>query len=166
MKRDTRGVHFHNALWASAFSGLAATANFWWWETIDQLNYYPHYQPLAAFIRDIPWHREPLAPRTLETLHGSRALLWLSPQSAHGWVSNPEATWWKVVEEGSTPSPKVEDQLKLSSLAPGPCVVEWYNTWDSSPLSARTDLTVPDSGELNLTLPAYRSDLALRVTRP
>ncbi|HEY5913608.1 MAG TPA: DUF5060 domain-containing protein [Verrucomicrobiae bacterium] len=45
----------HNALWSSALSGASGTAMFWWWERLDQRNFYPHYRSLSRFIAEVPW---------------------------------------------------------------------------------------------------------------
>jgi hypothetical protein len=49
---DRTGVFLHNALWASAFSGFASTAMYWWWDSYtDPLNLWHHYQGLSDFIK-------------------------------------------------------------------------------------------------------------------
>jgi len=53
MKQDREGVHFHNCLWASAFSGVSGTAMFWWWEQLDLQDAYRHYKPLATFLANV-----------------------------------------------------------------------------------------------------------------
>jgi len=69
MKQDTAGVHFHNGLQASAFSGVSGTALFWWWEELDR----------ARSMRLGKSHR-------VQGCQGrDRAYLWLF---------DPEAIWW------------------------------------------------------------------------
>ncbi|MHC4282357.1 MAG: apiosidase-like domain-containing protein [Planctomycetota bacterium] len=53
MKQDTKAVHFHNSLWASAFAGNSGTAMFWWWDQLDRQDAYSHYKPLADFLADV-----------------------------------------------------------------------------------------------------------------
>ncbi len=46
------GIHLHNSLWASTFSGFAGTAMYWWWDNyIEPGNLWPAYRGLAEFVR-------------------------------------------------------------------------------------------------------------------
>lgn len=50
---DPNGISFHNAIWATMFSGAMGSAATWWWDHwIDPQNLYGHFSPLAA-IKDI-----------------------------------------------------------------------------------------------------------------
>ena len=55
---DPTGIHIRNTIWASVFSGAAGAGASWWWDTyLEPQDLLPIYQPLAAFVADIPWHR-------------------------------------------------------------------------------------------------------------
>ncbi|MEO5563566.1 MAG: T9SS type A sorting domain-containing protein [Chitinophagaceae bacterium] len=48
---DPNGIHIHNSIWATAFSGAMGAGMTWWWDTyIDPQNLYTHYKPLSEFI--------------------------------------------------------------------------------------------------------------------
>ncbi len=48
---DPNGIHIHNTLWASAFSGAMGTAMTWWWDNyIDPQNLYYHFKPLSDVV--------------------------------------------------------------------------------------------------------------------
>ena len=51
---DPSGVHIHNALWGTAFSGALGSGLSWWWDDyIQPRNLYPYFKPLAAVINSI-----------------------------------------------------------------------------------------------------------------
>ena len=54
---DPAGLHLHNAFFASAASGCAATPGAWWWSTyIDRLHLYASlFGPIARFVSQVNW---------------------------------------------------------------------------------------------------------------
>jgi hypothetical protein len=60
---DPTGIQLHDGIWSTALSQSAGTAMLWWWDNyIDPRNLYPHFRPLAAFLRGVDWPRARLAP--------------------------------------------------------------------------------------------------------
>ena len=60
---DPTGVHLQNTIWAAALSGSAGGAMSWWWDTyVDRQNLYDVFDPLALFVRGIPWNSAQLEP--------------------------------------------------------------------------------------------------------
>jgi Domain of unknown function (DUF5060) len=56
--RDPGGIHLHNVLWGSLFSGATGTAMSWWWDNyVEPRNLYAHFGPVAAMSQRIPFHR-------------------------------------------------------------------------------------------------------------
>lgn len=163
MAQDKEAVHFHNALWASAFSGLAGTASFWWWETLDQLDAYRRYRPLAAFLRQVPLGRAPLNPESRSTAANSRVLAWQGPDGLWGWLFNPQATWWNRVVEKKTVTPVQNDSLQCDGLKPGTYRVEWWDTQTGAVIGQQTVRLDPD--DARLALPSYTHDLAFKLVR-
>ena len=53
LKQDPECLHFETSLWAAAFAGGSGTALFWWWDQLDRQNVYPHYRPLAEYMRGV-----------------------------------------------------------------------------------------------------------------
>ena len=72
MRQDRELVHFHNSLWASALSGAAGTALFWWWDQLDQQDAYRHYRPLASFLADLPSTTAGFGPTEIKVSGGAR----------------------------------------------------------------------------------------------
>jgi len=163
MKQDKEGVHFHNALWASAFSGLAGTASFWWWETLDPLNAYRHYRPLAEFVRNIPFTTASLKPATLVTEKNSRVLAWLGRDRAWCWIFNPQAAWWNRVVAKQEPGGVEGDSFKLAGMENGAYRVEWWDTRLGK--VGREDWATSQDQVLPVALPAYSADIACRISR-
>ena len=50
LKKDGQFWHLHNALWASALSGLSGTVMHWFWDDIHKREHHRHYKPVAAFV--------------------------------------------------------------------------------------------------------------------
>lgn len=81
---DPNGIHIHNSLWASLFSGGMGSAMTWWWDNyIDPLNLYYHFSPIATIAQNIPFKDAQFSPVAVNTL-GAPADLSLSP-TAQGW---------------------------------------------------------------------------------
>ncbi len=56
---DPAGIHFHNALWATAFSGSMGPAMTWWWDSyVEPQNLYYNFKPLAGFVNTVPLKRD------------------------------------------------------------------------------------------------------------
>jgi hypothetical protein len=161
MKRDTEGVHFHNCLWASAFSGVSGTAMFWWWEHLDQQDAYRHYKPLSAFLANLPPHR--LEPTTAA---GSdpriRLLGYQSDNRAALWLVHRDATWWNLVVEQRDPDPIDSAVVTVAGLTPGSYTVLWWDTWEGDPI--RRDTIVLKGEVLEISAPPFTRDVACRIT--
>lgn len=51
---DPSGIHIHNAIWGSAFSGALGSGLSWWWDDyIQPKNLYFHFMPLSVVLNDI-----------------------------------------------------------------------------------------------------------------
>jgi len=164
MKADRELVHFHNALWASAHSGLAGTALFWWWDTLDPMNAYPHYRPLADYLAGIPFTTAGLNAFTAEgTAKKSRVAGLKGKSSACLWIQNPQATWWKMVMEKTMPGETAGESVEIEGLEPGSYQVQWWNTYEGK-VAKKESLTV-SGGRLKLSVPPFSRDIACKVTK-
>ena len=161
MKRDSELVHFHNALWMSALSGMAGTAAFWWWEQLDQMGAYRHYRPLADFVADIPWTTANLQRMGATATHGLRVVGLAAKDRAYFWVHNPQATWWNVVVEGRKPEPIAGAAVEIRPLADGTYRAEWWDTYAGKPVAKAS--VQSRSGVVHLAVPTMVRDLACKV---
>jgi hypothetical protein len=162
MKQDSAGVHFHNALWASAFSGLAGTAMFWWWEVLDQQHAYTHYRPLARFLADAPLASGGWRAVQSATESGTcRVLGWQAPARVLAWICRTDATWWNRVVEQSPARSTTGEWVAFAGLEPGAYEIEWWNP-RLGEIFAR-DTAAATAAGLRLALPDFTDDLALQA---
>jgi hypothetical protein len=161
MKQDTELVHFHNAIWASALSGSAGTAAFWWWELLDTMDAYRHYRPLSAFLADVPWTTAALREAQATATQDVRVVGLAGDACAYLWLFNPRACWWNLVVEKKTPAPIAGASLEIRGLAPGAYRVEWWDTYTGN--RTGTARAAADRGIVRLAIPPFARDTACKV---
>jgi hypothetical protein len=164
MKADQQAVHVHNALWASALSGVSGTVMFWWWEQLDLLGAYPHYGPVSQFAATISWEDRALAPFEAELADGRIRLVGLkTPRAAWCWLINREATWVGSLLQGKSPQPVSAGKFVIEGLNAGTYHVEWMDPWDGSWLRDQVGKTTTVGTRLSVQYPRFVRDLACRV---
>jgi hypothetical protein len=166
MDQDKELLHFHNCLWSSALSGLAGTAMFWWWDTLDRMDCYKHYKPLAAFLAKVPFGQKELIPVSQEALLGpARDRLHLvglqSKSGVYFWLANRESTWWRTLVEKAEPKAIRRAQVAFGGLHPGVYKVTWWDTWHGTVVKEATVHTT--AGTLTLICPEFQKDIACRA---
>lgn len=85
---DPTGIHIHNAVWATLFSGGMGAGSSWWWDSyIEPQNLYTHYRGAANVAAAIPLAAQRFAPTigTVTGAGGGDAVI--SPGS--GWGRSP-----------------------------------------------------------------------------
>jgi hypothetical protein len=175
MLQRSEVVDFHNALWASALSGASGTALFWWWDQLDPHDHYPHYQPLARFLEDIPWTSGSLRPvqASVHTLAAGGqppvpdetvVVVGLGGQDhAHLWLFHADASWNQTVVAARTPSMLQGRILVVEGLADGPFEIRWFDTRQGQEIS-ETKGTV-ERNQLRVSVPGFDRDIACRLRR-
>lgn len=82
---DPNGIHIHNGLWGSLFSGAFGTAMTWWWDSyIDPKELYHHFTGVAAVSALTPLREKRYAP-VAAGVTGVPADLSLTPTG--GWAA-------------------------------------------------------------------------------
>jgi hypothetical protein len=82
---DPNGIHIHNSIWATAFSGAMGAGMSWWWDTyIDPKNLYVHYKSLSEFIATIALKTDNYKKTASSTSGGGTADLVLTPGIGFG----------------------------------------------------------------------------------
>lgn len=77
---DPNGIHIHNGIWATAFSGAMGAAMTWWWDSyIDPQNLYAHFKPLSNLIASISLKKDNYKKTTTSLIGGGTADLLLTP---------------------------------------------------------------------------------------
>jgi len=163
MKQDRDLLHVHDALWASAMSGLSGTVMFWWWERLDEMDGYRHYRPLADFVAGIPWTTGGL--RSIDAAVSPAPRLRVAGlQGAGGawaWLSDADAAWWNVVVDGRAPQEVRGAALSVAGLADGEYDAGWWDTTAGRVL--REDRVAVRAGRLDLAVPPFLRDIAVRI---
>ena len=163
MDKDRDFTHLHNALWASALSGLSGTACHWFWDDVDKKDMYHHYGPVAAFVGDIPYASAKLRPAAASGSAPLRVVGLQSSTAAYLWVADPRATWWHVHVKGARPAEIKGASVKVGGLGPGAYRIEWWDTRRGKVFQRGTARA--SNGALRLTAPRFTRDLACKVLR-
>lgn len=68
--KDPKGVDMHNSLWSSTFSGSMGPASFWYWEVLDQQDWYKLTKPMLTFFNNLPLLSDSFTAETTSTERG------------------------------------------------------------------------------------------------
>ncbi|MEL6845711.1 MAG: hypothetical protein AAFP02_21100, partial [Bacteroidota bacterium] len=89
---DPDGIHLHNALWSTLFSGAMGTGMSWWWDIyIEVRNLGFHYDGLSKVATNIPFKEAQMEP-TQAKISGAKGDLSLTPSLDWGEVGSPSIT--------------------------------------------------------------------------
>lgn len=154
----------HAAIWAAVGQPMAGTPLFWWWQVIDEENFYPRYAALQRFMagedrRDPALDVHPAAV----LLDGSGApgfdvQCLKGPRRALGWIVNA-ATFSSVHPDADPPARGLT--LYVAGFAPGTYEVEFWDT-EAGRVVARRSLTTAD-GAVRAEMPPLLRDLAFKI---
>ncbi|MBN1441324.1 MAG: DUF5060 domain-containing protein [Planctomycetes bacterium] len=163
MKRDQKLVHFHNALWASALSGLSGTALFWWWDQLDRMDHYHHYRPLADFLRDVPWTTAGLERAAVKSADPQILAIGLRGRDrAYIWIFDRRAAWASHGLRGERPPDVSGAAIEVDGLPSGRFRLEWWDTRDGR-IAARSTVSIDASTPARLDAPPFTADIACRL---
>jgi hypothetical protein len=162
MKQSRALVDFHNALWASALSGMSGTALAWWWERLDQREVYPMYRPLSSFIADVPWNSGEIRTSAITVSDENlRAVSLQSRDRAWIWLFSGGASWSKTVVENREPEIIEGATVELLFPSDGLCQVEWWDTRSGKII--RSERRPVIDGKLQLIAPPFARDIACKA---
>ncbi len=175
---DTEGVELHIGIWSAPMNGAAGTAMTWWWDTYVHPNnlWDPLFRGVSAFfagedLRAQTWTR----PET-DFVERARARVFglHSPTAAYIWVLNRdyspqylESVYLDNLRAGAQDPlqiefPMVEGALLVvSGFEPGSYTVEIWDTLSGTILETQTTEAV--DGNVQVALPAFNRDLALKI---
>lgn len=164
MDMDKEGVHIHNILWTSVFSGLSGTALFWWWDTFDPMNSYHHFKPLSQFVSDIRFNEDGLKPAVISVQNTNvLALALASKNRAYIWLHNNKATWWNCVVEKVSISPIKGEKLKLKGFENGNYKITWFDTYDGKDI--KIEEVRCEGGNMEIIIPEFSRDIACKIVK-
>jgi hypothetical protein len=161
--QDREFVHLHNALWASALSGLSSTVCHWYWDDIHKRDLYRLYRPLAAFVADIPFTKAKLRAASVTSDGSLRVVGLQGADCAYIWISDPQATWWNLAIEKATPKEIKGASITIEGLENTSYDVQWWNTYDGG--IVKRDALGVRREPLRLTVPPFTRDIACKLTR-
>lgn len=79
---DPDGIHLHNCMWGSLFSGAMGTSMTWWWDNyVEPLDLYYHFEQINHFANSLPLREQNFMPTT-STVSGAPADLVLTPSQS------------------------------------------------------------------------------------
>jgi len=174
---DRWGVHLHNGLWASTFSGFASTAMYWWWDSyIEPNDLWKHFGGLANFLEGedlAALHRVWKSRLSADT---AQLMVLQNENYLLAWIRNVEydAQWIEPAYETDVRINKTPQaawqydltsvsglQLTLGGLEDSSYQVKWYYPDTRQWLDEQTILV--RDGVSTLAVPSFSTDLALKV---
>lgn len=163
MRADAAYVHLHNALWASALSGLSGTVMAWWWEDIDARDAYRHYRGVSAFVRRVPWLSGLETAQVKTDGERWRAVGLATESAAYVWVQDSYAVRTGRTATGEVKESSVGVHLTVGGLRAGTYRIEWVDT--DTGQAIRADSATTANGLLQVTAPPFRGDVACAIER-
>ncbi|MBC7328956.1 DUF5060 domain-containing protein [bacterium] len=163
MEKDEELLHFHDALWASALSGLSGTAMFWWWEKLDMMNAYHHYKPLSIFTSDIPFASGLQSINAQTSDEAIRVIGLQGKDRAYIFLSDKEAGWYSVVVEKIKPRKREGISIIINGLSPGKYKVQWFDTYQGKVLEEK--IVKAKEKTLQISAPPFLRDIACKILR-
>jgi len=173
---ERTGIHLHNGLWSTTFSGYAGSGMYWWWDTyIETYNLWYHFNGLSRFLigEDLTQY-QPFSPLSITGpggtsgpavglgLRGEDTLVWFRSNSYTVQASTP-------AQNGNQGSPTyvppvVEGlYLNLDEMGDGDYTVHWYDPHTAQWLD--TAVVTAQNNTLTIPIPPFRDDLAAKITR-
>jgi len=153
----------HAALWASPAVPLGATPMFWWWQLVDEENFYPIFAGVSRFMEGEDRRGTNLAANTPQLRLDDAPAPGLAVQClkgkdrAFGWIYRTD---FSAADPNAEPS-KTGVTLRLDAMAPGKFVVEF---WDTIAGKAVAQLSVRSKdGVLAVAVPAFARDIAFKA---
>ena len=175
---DPEGIQFHNALWASTFSGFANAALYWWWDTyIDPNHYWYHLQGLSRFLSDQDVARLHVTSTQVNTTtvqamslaRDDQALVWLRDANysvEQAVFAYQQATLFGGMKDSDwhlTFQKRQGASVTLSEMAPGHYRVQWFDTRNGQLVLSATAQVMTST--LTITAPPFQRDIAAKMIR-
>jgi len=158
------GETLHGGLWASTAVPLGGAPMFWWWQLIDEENFYPTFAAVGRFMAGEDRRAPDMLTTTPELLINDVPVQGLAVQClkgadrAFGWIYRAAA----FTTTDPTGSPEMTGVvLKLNNMAPGKFAIEFWDTIAGKAV-AQISLRSRD-GVLTVGVPAFARDIAFKV---
>ena len=173
---EKTGIHLHNGLWATTFSGYAGSGMYWWWDIyIDANNLWHQFKGLANFLygEDLTQY-QPIARFEISDNHGRNGRvegMGLRGEDILVWMRSDVYTVQSTSagrggSSGTTMymPPLVEGlSLILDDMDSGEYSVRWFDPQGAEWLDTQT--ATVHNHRLVIPIPTFRADLAAKITQ-
>ncbi len=157
LNQDPDCIHFETSLWAAAFAGGSGTDLFWWWDQLDRQKVYPHYRPLAEYMRGVSFAGMQSDKAVISGVNLD-ALGYQSDKAAYLWIFDHTANWSSRIIEKQPPRIVAGARLSIHNLPAGTYSVEWWDT-RSGKVIQQMEVNIPQE----IQIPPFSSDIACKV---
>ncbi len=173
---EKTGIHLHNGLWSTTFSGFAGSGMYWWWDIyIDPNNLWHEFNGLSQFITGIDLTQyQPFTPLEISGtgeaggqaiglgLRGDDILVWFRSQA---YTVQAAVSGRDGIAAPSTYTPPLLDGLHLTieDVADGQYTVSWFDPQTAEWL--KQEAITSYNNTLTIPIPAFRDDLAAKITQ-
>ena len=181
---DKTGIHLHNGLWATLYSGQAGSGMYWWWDTyIEPLNLWHHFASLSTFMQalDPAQFKPSVATVTSDNGKGSGAegLLLKGASQSLLWVRSNQYTaaaldeaYHQAIRQALRnrqtltdfvyePTPLSNLRVQIEDVPAGTYAIHWFDP-QSGMWGKSTEVEATD-GSLTLSLPTFSQDIAAKI---
>jgi hypothetical protein len=155
----------HAGLWSSTCTPVAGTPLFWWWQLIEEENFYPEYTGVANFMKNEDPRDPTLKMDKLDINRTNdgvelKAVCIRNNRRARGWICR-RADFSSVDSNGQAVTSNVVAALR--NMSNGNYRVEFCDTKTGDPVT-KIDMEVTNE-VLSLNFPAFSRDIAFKARR-
>ncbi len=173
---EKTGIHLHNGLWSTTFSGYAGSGMYWWWDVyIEANNLWHHFDGLSHFLEGVDLTKyHPFSPLLISNSSGSSGQadgLGLRGKNILVWLRSDSYTVQASIEarngmpDSLTYIPPIVDSLHLTlnEMDDGAYTISWYDPQTASWLDQAS--VAAHDNTLTIPIPAFRYDLAAKIVQ-
>lgn len=156
----------HVALWSSTCIPLGGAPMFWWWQLVDEENFYPQFKAVANFMRGEDRRDPQMLMRALTLKLPDRGSSQLgaeclaSSTRAYGWIYSA-AAYARHASRQATPVSGLT--VSLSTSQDATFDVEFWDTSQGKRVARTTAET--EDGAISFRVPAFEKDIAFKVKK-
>jgi len=154
----------HAALWASTCTPIGGTPLFWWWQLVEEENFYPEYTAISKFMAgedlrdpDLQMNRPEVQSRTGIELS---AQCLRSKTRGFGWLYR-QRDFASVDPAGMAITSNVV--MRIDGMAGGAYRVQFWDTLEGKPI-AEVEASA-EAGTLTVDAPPFARDIAFKIKR-
>lgn len=156
----------HAALWSSTCIPLGGTPLFWWWQVVEEENFYPKYLAISRFMAGEDRRHPEMVTYTPQLLNGKAPAVGIDVQclkdkkTAIGWIfCTTEFDRLDPVGEATV----LELKMVFTGMAAGAYNVEFWDTVAGRPLPVKRRVTPDENDTFTIDVPPFARDLAFKV---